>query len=191
MRQPRRFLLLVPIWLAVASVPRPAGASPTDTFGALPAGTATAGAQTASATDIGAVYYNPANLGVGGAAGHASLSLGYAYESDTSGQSPAGHGGEHQQLPDQQPGLAGLLHARGPHPDRREDQEPADVRTAVLPPPGQDHPVPTRSIRSSRSGCGTSPTRIGSSSPPASARASSRSSPSASASRCWPGSAAR
>ena len=77
MRQPR-WSLVIPLVL-LATVSRRAAASPTDLFGALPAGTATAGAQTAAGTDIGAVYYNPANLGIGGSSGHASLQLGYAY----------------------------------------------------------------------------------------------------------------
>lgn len=55
-----------------------AHATPGDTYGALPDGVATVGAQTSQATGAGATYYNPAGLGLGAAAGKASIFVGYA-----------------------------------------------------------------------------------------------------------------
>lgn len=62
----------------VVALPWGAHATPADTYGALARGVATAGAQTASADDAGAAYYNPAGFGLGAASGKVSFSLGYS-----------------------------------------------------------------------------------------------------------------
>lgn len=56
-----------------------AAASPGDLYGIMPRGIGTAGARTASSTDTGASWYNPANLAFAGQRGHASLELGYGF----------------------------------------------------------------------------------------------------------------
>lgn len=64
--------------LAVVVLSATAHATPADTYGAMPQGVATAGAQTSATKDAGASYYNPAGLGIGAASGKTSIAIGYA-----------------------------------------------------------------------------------------------------------------
>jgi long-subunit fatty acid transport protein len=64
---------------SVLLLARGAVASPSDLYGALPRGMATAGTQTAAADDNGAALYNPAGIALAGADGKTSVQLGFAY----------------------------------------------------------------------------------------------------------------